>query len=178
MKNFKKYFSHVIVLLVIFSMILPNYSWAKRQKPGAHVVVTKTDGTVVAGELLMVKDKSLLLMASSGISGEEIKVNEILIVSVKIKGKFLKNVLKGTLFFASLGGIMGAATGWEWGATGSDWWSWPIAFGGGLGILGMTMGAFSGLVSRSRKDIYFKEKTPRKVKSILKKLKKYARVKN
>ena len=52
--------SNLLLGLIIFSLILPGNLQARKEKPGARVVVTKTDESVLEGELLMVKNDSIL----------------------------------------------------------------------------------------------------------------------
>ena len=171
MKNFKKYFSHVIVLLVIFSMILPNYSLAKRQKRGAQIIVTKNDGSMVEGELLIVKDYSLLLMTSSGVRGEEVDVGEIQNIKIKKKSNFITGAVIGycaaTLFaFRSLN-------------NNSDFdGNADIFYAPVYGLPGLLVGGLLGSAFKSDESIVIRNRSELEVTRLIQYLKKKARFKN
>lgn len=110
-KVFKQIFGQVMVLLVIFSLVLPNYSWAKKTKRRAQIVITKTDGTMVEGELLSVKEDSILLMSNSGNNRIEINVNEIYKIRINKKSQFGKGVGNFPLIGALIGLVAGVIGG-------------------------------------------------------------------
>ena len=147
-KNLKQFVTQLLVLVMVFSFILSDYSFAKKQKPGAQVVVTKTDGYISEGELLLVKEDSILLASPSGTKGVEIKVNKILRLKVKKRSK----ILKGVLYGAVIGTVVGTISG---------------LIGGGI----------IGLLNRSYKKFDFYTSSDNK-KVLMNKLNKYARYKN
>ena len=164
--------------LIFFSLVFPGNLQAKKEKPGALVLVTKTDGSRIEGELLMVKETSILLAIHSGVTGEEINVNDIEKVKIKKRSKFLSGLGIGLISGAIIGGLMGYAEGDDT----SGWLQWSASTKAtlgaiGLGFLGGIGGGVTGVILGIDELVNLKTKSPDKVEELLKKLKKYARVK-
>lgn len=67
----------IMTLVISVSLLFPSGALFAKQRQGAQLVITKTDGTEIRGELIAVKqDSTLLLESSSGIGGP-IEVSEI-----------------------------------------------------------------------------------------------------
>ena len=181
MKNrpFMNGLSKLLLGLVIVTLLVPAQSWAKRDKKGATIVVTKTDGAQVEGELLTVKTASILLRLSSEFKGVEINVNEISQIRINKKSKFFSGIGKGLLIGAGTGALLGLASGDD---SSSGWFSFSAsdkALMGGflLGLGGIIVGGISGLMSGT--DITASLTGPTSEKSaLLKKLNQSARFKN
>ena len=169
MKNLKQFITQLLVFVIVFSFILSDYSFAKKQKPGAHVIVTKTDGYIVEGELLMVKKNSLLIASYPGIRGVEINVSDI--NKIKIKYNKLKTQ-KGLILGVLLGGITGYYIGNIANNLGDSMYGYQYFWGSVIG------GGVIGMISGAGTNISMKSGSQEEISLLLKKLNKYARVKN
>lgn len=179
MKSLKQSFGQVMVLLVVFSLIFPVHTWAKKVKRGAQIVVTKTDGNMVEGELLSVKQDSILLLTQSGTTGNEINVNEIQTINIKKRSRFFQGIGKGFLIGALSGALLGIVNGDD--KEGFLAFTAPqkaLFWGLGLGLGGIIVGGIAGAISGTDITINLEGESSEEVNSILKKLNKYARFKD
>ena len=96
----------LVVSLLIFSADLPS-----KEKRGAALVVQKNDGQVLKGELIAVKENSLLLLSAEG-ADVSVDIKDIDIIKIVRK----KQVLK----WAGIGLLGGALTGVLAGSLGSN----------------------------------------------------------
>ncbi|MCK5057930.1 MAG: hypothetical protein KAT34_14835 [Candidatus Aminicenantes bacterium] len=91
-RKVKQIFQQFLIAVVVFSLICPGSLWAKKEKPGAKIIVTKVDGQVEKGELLKVEDDSSLLLISEtreSITKVLINIDKIDYIKVKRKSKTL-----------------------------------------------------------------------------------------
>jgi hypothetical protein len=98
----------VILVLALFAPVLEA-----KERRGARLVVTKKDGTVVQGELLVVKGEDLILMDGSTSEGITESLQEIQTIKVIKKSKLLKGLGIGFLVGAVPGALVGASKGQE-----------------------------------------------------------------
>jgi hypothetical protein len=176
-----------IALFLAISFFLMNCAMYKRgagiglepnQKPGALLVIQKTDGTQVRGELIAVKQTSLLLLERE--SGADVTVDiEGIKIMMIVKKSTWKRVKKGFLMWGGIGTLVTTAY-------------LAAAFGGLAEIRSLNdamfylrvfvtlggIGALIELVSGTDKTIIFKGKSESEIQEILKKLRKKARVTN
>lgn len=159
-----------IALILVFSLVaLSGNLYAK--KKGAELEIRKKDGQQVKGELIAVKNTSLLLLESG--------------VDVSVDIKDIKNItiLKKSKAFLgiSLGLLLGAGIGSLY-ATSTDTYDSdlrPLAFivyGGGGAALGVLAGGFLGASAGKDKTIEIEEKSDFEIKEALEKLRKKARI--
>jgi hypothetical protein len=183
MKNkkwIKQKIRQYLTLGIVVLLICPLNLAAK--KKGAQLLIEKKDGQVIEGELLKVKEDSLLLMTSA--SGVTIDIKEI--DEIKIKKRKTKSG-KGALIGAGVGFLIGgviACTKYTEVVTDeyNPGFGKRLVVGGMLGaffiipgsiIGGLIGGQFPGGYKTETIDV---KKTPlNKIKSILKKLKNKAR---
>lgn len=165
-----------LIAVVVFALICPGNLWAKRQKPGAQLRITKPDGRVIEGELLAVKQDSLLLMTLPSNTGVKIGFNEIEKIGIKRKsvdGRFWNGAFTGAVIFGALGFGLGyyASKIEDYGNPAGD----GIRLGYNSALLG---GSLFGLLEATRenyKTIRVKGKSPSQIEKLFKKLKKRAR---
>jgi len=103
-RRVKQILQQFFIAAVVFSLICPGNLWAKRQ--GAQLQITKSDGDTIEGELLQVKENSLLVMTS--VSGVTIDINDI--DAINIKKRKTKSG-KGALIGAGVGFLIGGVLG-------------------------------------------------------------------
>jgi hypothetical protein len=95
------------IAVVVVSLFCPGNLWAKSK--GAQLQIVKLDGEVIDGELLRVKDNSLLLMTSA--SDVTIDINEINEINIKKrKTKSGKGALIGAGAGFLVGGVLGGGS--------------------------------------------------------------------
>jgi hypothetical protein len=180
----KQIFQQFLIAVVVFSLICPGSLWAKREKAGATIIVTKEDGQVVEGELLQVEDDSLLLLIYETLAKVIISINEIEKIKIKQKSKVRKRTKTGALVL----GIPAFALGCLLGAGYASISETPIQVGlisGGviLGVIGAVVGFGIGAGANINPGFSYptyqvKGKSTNKKTKILEKLKKRARFKD
>jgi hypothetical protein len=125
------------VVLMAGSLGLPAELSAKTRR-GALVVVTKSDGARVKGELVSVKPDSLLLLRSGG--DLTVPRNRIQSVTVMRRSRMASSALKGFIF----GALPGVAWGIGYGDSGSHGIRTPVKAGAFTGVLGLAIGMAAG----------------------------------
>lgn len=88
----KKSVRKFMLLFLVILLLVPLDLMSKKRKKGAELVVYKTDGLEIRGELLHVKMDSLLLMESPTSTGITININEMQTIKIIRKSKFWKGV--------------------------------------------------------------------------------------
>ena len=155
----------LIALFLVIAFMVMNCAVYKRgeginlepgQKPGVKLVIQKTDGGQVKGELIAVKENSLLLMESE--SGADVSIDIVNIKVVKVVKK--SKAWQGAGIGALLGIMYGAATEKE--------------TGGDFVLSGAAIGALIG----TDKTIKIEGKSDTEIKEALEKLRSKARIPN
>jgi hypothetical protein len=123
----------VIAIAVAALLIVPG-GLAAKEKRGASVIVTRVDGQLFEGELIAVRQDSLVLL---GPSGADVSVSAAEIGSVRIvrPSKVGKGAMLGGLGGALIGGILGGTSGGI-----DEYTASQTAF-----MLGFVLGAIGGL---------------------------------
>lgn len=178
-KWIKQKIRQFLTLGIVVLLICPLNLAAK--KKGAHLVIEKKDSQVIEGELLRVKEDSLLIKTSGSGSGVTIDITEIIKLKIKRKAKFGKGALIGFMMGGGLGlAFAGGASGN--GGAGGNVDLPDMSYKGQasilMGVLGAGVGGVVGLMSRNYKEIQVKGKSPSQIEKIMKKLNKKARFKN
>lgn len=177
MKNkrwLKQKIRQFLTLIIVVLLICPVNLAAK--KKGAHLRIEKEDAQVIEGELLSVKENSLLIMTSASNTGVTIDIHEIEKVGIKKKSKVSKGVLTGALVFGSVGYALGG-----YAALIDDHQKPTYKYRNHLVFKGAALGAVLigtlSAISKDYKMIQVKGKSPYRIKKIMKKLNKKARFK-
>jgi hypothetical protein len=124
-------------------IILPGVLLAQERR-GAMVVVTRKTGGQVAGELIVVKQDSLLLLSPVG-KDESVDIPDIWTIEIVRKHKAGSGFLIGFL----AGGIAGGVLGSQWNKGDSSYKGAAILpgallFGALSGLVGLGIGAATG----------------------------------
>lgn len=161
----------IVLFLVIFLLALSGNLYA--EKKGAKLVVEKKDGQLVRGELIAVKNSSLLLLDSEG-ADVSVDIGDIKIIKIVKKSKAL---LGGSIGFA-LFSFYGVASVESMGGLGTN--DNPIVVYSLVALMFGAVGAIPGLlfgeVAGIDKKIQIEGKSDSEIKEILEKLRKKARV--
>ena len=141
-----------VLLVIVTSACLPL---AARERRGATVLVTMTEGSMVKGELLAVKSDALLVFDSSARQGKNIDLQQVTEVRVLKKSKFGEGLLIGLGVAVGMSAIMQSKKN-EFGFVFTF-----LGVGSQLGLFGGIIGAVAGidkkisLVGVSSQDILF-----------------------
>ena len=165
-----------VSLLLVFSILLLSGNLFAKERKGADLIIEKTDGTQVRGELIAAKENSLLLLGRE--SGADIAVDIEDIKIIKIVKK--SNAGGGLILGVAIGGAFGYLSSKKSEPVPNAWMSSDfrplVALAGGIlgGLVGLVIGAFAGTDNTFR----FDEKSDSEIQEILEKLRKKARIKN
>jgi hypothetical protein len=187
-----------IALFLILSLIEINCATLKsleqkresrRKKHGANLIIQKINGQQVGGELIAVKQDSLLLLNTVG-KDVSVEIEEIKVITVVKKSKALLGVGTGLLGGAGGGAAIGAIL-WVlglpvmaiFGEAGVESWKddfpdllWNgVLIGAGIGVLlAVSIGAASGI----DKTIQIEGMSALEIKEAMDKLRKKARIRD
>ncbi len=134
----------IITAVLLFLVVLRPGISMPRDDRGAYLVVTLKDGKEVEGELLAVKQDSLLLLKRLPEEGMTIALVDIGKVKIVKKSKALLGSAAGLLAGAGIGALWGhSLSDGEWADFGA--FLGGIIIGGIGTVLGLTIGAVAGL---------------------------------
>jgi len=179
MMRCKRKYLHLLTLVIVFLLIYPGNLDAK--KMGSLLVVEKQDGQVIEGELLSVKENSLLVLTSGSGNGVTIDINGIEKIKIKRKKKFGKGALIGAGVGFLIGMIGGSIDSNHHNESEGPGIGDGFHMGGIVGVTfaipGALIGGIGATISGDYKTIQLKGKSPSEIEKIMEKLKKKARFK-
>jgi len=148
-----------IALFLVFSLVALSGNLYAKEKRGAKLIITKTDGQQIEGELITVKPNSLLLLDTEG-KDVSIDIADIRIIRIVKKG-----LLCGLLVGGGIGLIEGITGGED-----------PFLdhFLDSIILIGIPVA----LIAGKDKKIQIEGKSDSEIKEVLEKLRKKARVRN
>lgn len=167
-----------IFVLVVFCFLLAcSFKLTAKERRGAELLITKTDGQEIRGALIAVKQTSLLLLDPQSGADESTGMEEITAIKITKKSKALLGGGIGLALGVAPGLIGAAGTQSEirtWREIEEVSWTTMIVAGGVIGaIAGAGIGALLG------KDETIKlSRDPERTKAVLEKLRSQARIKN
>lgn len=132
-------------MFLVFSILLLSGNMFAKERKGAGLIIQKTDGTQVRGELIAVKENSLLLMERDSGADVTVDIGDIKVINIVKKSKAGAGIL--------IGGAIGAFVGYlTYSKPESEGWinfdfgpGMNAAGGGGLGaLIGLIIGAVAG----------------------------------
>jgi len=160
----------VWVSVLVFSFFVCTGNLAAKERHGAELVIQKQDGQQVSGELIAVKENSLLLLESETGADISIDIDEIIVITVVKESKVGAGLLAG--------GVVGATVGFV--LINQDYWL-PVTKSG-LFYLSVAVGVLGGILTGAGmgRDYAYKieGKKPEELKNILKELRSEARLTN
>ena len=184
-----------ISLFLVFSILALSGNLFAKERRGADIEIYKTKSIEASpdlrGELIAVKQNSLLLIEHESGIDTSVDIKDINIIKIVKKSKTLA---WGSIGLLS-GGVMGALNGF---IEGDDrpgygtWWGhrvWvdisiltaeekALYYGIYAGFFGAILGGIIGAIAGADKTIQIEEKTDSEIKEILEKLSKKARIRN
>lgn len=161
----------LISLFLVVSMLLLSIPLSAKQRRGADLLIWRTDVTEVRGELIAVKENSLVLMKRDSGADLTVDIEDISTITIVKKSK--------ALLAGGLGALICGGGLWLYGSTQStfDFYdNWPIIALVAAG--GLVIGGAVGTVVGIDKTIQFEGKSDSEIQEILENLQKKARVRN
>jgi hypothetical protein len=166
-----------ITLFLIFSILLLSGNIYAKERKGADLIIQKVNGIRERGELIAVKQDSILLLDKY--SGEDMAIDFRDIGDIKIvrKARVLATSFAGLIVGAGVGYAIGYPQGSERGFLFSKDEAGAIGAGIG-GVLCALMGATVAMAFGTDKTIQVQGKSDSQIQEIMEKLRKKARIKN
>ena len=158
-----------VSLLLVFSILALSIPLTAKERKGADLLIQKTDGTQVRGELIAVKENSLLLMERESGADVTVDVEDIRVIKILKKSKISTGSIVGAGFGAALIALGLIINEGDLGAPGI----YAVCLAIPVGI-----GALFGIAAGADKTIQFEGKSNSEIQKILEKLRKKARVRN
>jgi len=167
----------IMTLIIGVSLLFPSGALFAQERQGARLVITKTDGTVIYGELIGLKQDSTLLIKSPSVPGGSIDVSEVKIIKIVKGSKTVAGVLVGLLAGGATGAFIGYVIGDSEPSGGLLSNSYSAAIGAEYGgiIGGLAGGILGGVIASHKDDILIEGKSQEQIKAFLEKLRTQAR---
>jgi hypothetical protein len=156
------------LFVLVCTFFVPLGLMAK-EKRGADIIIQKTDGQQLSGELVAVRCDSLLILNSNG-ADITFKINNIRNITIIKKAKLLKGMGWGLFIGGGVGFGLGKAM--ETAET-PDWEYLTMPVGAGIGLL---VGGIISSASGKDKTIQIEGKSDSEIQAELEKLRKKARI--
>jgi hypothetical protein len=103
MKIFTSLFLVFSILNISCATISSNHVGTDPKKKGADLIIQKKDGRYERGELIAVKENSLLLMERNSGADVTVDVGDIRVITIVKKSKFLTGAGTGLLIGGGIG---------------------------------------------------------------------------
>ncbi|UCE22440.1 MAG: hypothetical protein JSV46_09595 [Candidatus Aminicenantes bacterium] len=158
-----------ISLFLVFSLMMISMNLYAKERRGAIIVITKKDGKQFQGELIAVKQNSLLILVPSG-RDVSFDIPDVFRIRVMRKSEWL---IGASIGFLIGGGITALAV------TGIEFYAWGGFVIPLLILTGGSIGAVLGAVATGKdKMIRLEGMTDSEIQETLEKLRKQARVRD
>ena len=179
----------MVLFLVLSLFAFSGNLYAK--KKGAELIVQKIFGQQVRGELITVKENSLLLLDSESGADVSVDIREIKLIEIVKESKVWKGIGYGLLSGVVSGALIGYLQGDD--PPGGPLMAFGLSspmpgmftayekafiLGFMCGITGGVLGGIGGAIAGKDKIIQFEEKSETEIRKALNKLRKKARVRN
>ena len=168
----------VISLFLVFSILLLSGNMLAKERKGADLIILKTNRTQVRGELIAVKENSLLLKEYDSGADVSVDIGKIQLIEIVKESKVWKGIGYGLLGGAVIGVLVGYLLGDDPPTTvpiiTDD--EKALALGIMCGITGGALGGIGGAIAGADKTIQIKGKSDSEIKQTLEELRKKARV--
>lgn len=167
----------IIVLLLIFSLFSLYGNVHAKERHGADLKIQKKAGQQIRGELIAVKENSLLLMERDSGADATVDIEDIKVVKIVKKSKTFIGAGLGLLISGGAGYLFGYISECpechKTGCTSNG--AMYGVLGAGFGVL---IGGITGAFAGKDKTIRIEGKSDSEIKEILENLRKKARVPN
>lgn len=179
-EGFKRKMERAVSLLMVISLMGLSENLIAGERRGAMLMVQKKDGSQENGELIAVKQSSILLLGSSSGTDISIEVKDINIIKIVKKSRALSGLGIGSL----IGGGSGAAMGFIIGDDPpNQFFSFSalekaLIVGAALGIIGGLVGWTAGALAGTDETMQIYGKSDLEIQAALANLKQKARISN
>ena len=175
------------MFLAFSILLLSGYMFAKEGR-GADLIIQKTDGIQVRGELIAVKKNSILLLERELGADVSVMINDISTIKIVKKQNTALWGGIGSLFGVMAGAVVGSSISSDKKEIGGPFWGADVtevnrAYNTLLGmiaggVLGFAAGALTGAATGADKTMQIEGKSDTEIQEILERLRKKARIKN
>ena len=160
-----------IALFIVFSLVMLSMNLYAKEMRGAELIIKKKNGGKIEGELITVKQDSLLILTKWSERDESIDIADVEVITIVKKSKALLGSYLGILVCGGGGALIGYQVGWKT-STGA-------IVGGAIGVLsGGLLGTFLGSSLGKDKTIQVEGMTNAEIQEALDYLRKKARVRD
>jgi hypothetical protein len=168
-----------LAVLASFLLFISTSDVTAKERRGAELLIQEQDGTLIKGELIVVKPNSLLLLDAASGADVSANIEDIRVITIVKKSRAGKGALIGFLAGSGIGAISVLSAG---GNHEEDVWAgfFSDIFKALAVVLFITAGTVIGLIigAAAGKDeiIKLEGKSPEQIKGILEKLRSKARI--
>jgi hypothetical protein len=170
-----------VSLFLVFSLMMLSVNLYAKERRGAKLLITKKDGGKIEGELIAVKEDSLLILTKWLERDESIDIADVEVITIVKKSEAGKGPLYGLLIGGGLGGAAAASAIIRSEGDTAPWegilaTALYVAIGGAVGyLIGGIIGISTGT---GKKTIQIEGMTSSEIQKTLDKLRKKARVRD
>lgn len=161
-----------VVLALVCILVIP-FSILAKEKRGAELIVNMKDGQSVRGELITVKENSILLLSESG-ADVSVDIQDIKVIRVVKKSKALQGAGYGFLISAASFSALAWATDEEYFTDPEG--GGPLVLALFFGIPGLLLGGAGGAILGIDKTIEIEGKADSEIQEIMEDLRSKARI--
>jgi len=171
--------NRIFALTVVFSLLMNSGNLIAKDRRGAEIEVLRRDGQRVRGELIAVKQNTLLLLESWVQTDASVEIDEIKLIKVIGTSQDLKLFTGAGIGLVVCGGA-GALIGYYVNrGSDIDIWIQTLEKGAWLGAaLGVALGGIIGAYLGRDTTIQIEDRSPQEAKAVLEKLRSKARITN
>ena len=167
---------NIISLFLVFSILLLSGNLYAKERKGVDLIIQKKDGTQVRGELIAVKQTSLLLLERESGADVTVDIVDAQVITIE-KRQILEWTAAGLLVGTGVGYLIGNSI------ESSGKYTLDLGIGSAIGAIigsaiGLVGGVVVGLSTKGAKKIQINNKSDSEIQEILEKLRKKARIKN
>jgi hypothetical protein len=168
-----------ISLFLVFSLMMISTNLYAKERRGAELLITKKNGGKIEGELIAVKENSLLVLTKWTGRDVSVDIADVEVITIVKKSKLLLGGSLGVLVCGGAGALIGYEIAQPRGFALVDYSTLGIILGGVIGLLvGGLIGGFIGSSLGKDKKIQFEGMTDLKIRETLEKLRKKARIRD
>jgi hypothetical protein len=162
----------ILTLVVVFSLLCSLGTLMAKERRGAELVVQKKDGRQIRGELIAVKQASLLLLDSQSGADVSVYTNDVNVIKIMKESKTLLGASLGLLIGGAVGTIIGYGSERIFWHEGENWAPKGAVIGSLAG------GAIGAMIASKPKTIQIDGKSPEEIRKALQELHSQARITN
>jgi hypothetical protein len=167
----------IMTLIIGISLLFPSGALFAKERQGVQLVITKTDGTEIKGELIGLKQDSTLILESSSKISASLDISDIKVIKIVKGSNTGTGVFLGLLAGGATGAMIGGAISSNNNTNGIINTDEIYLAAGGIigGLAGGILGGIIGSSIHNHETFQIEGKSPEEIKKVLKKLRTQAR---